>query len=77
MTDESGIVSNQSVNPDDTTVLKERERALDILARNYPGMIRFSPSSRCGMIINRTNFSVNGIPAGVRPSGMRAEATFE
>ena len=39
MTDESGILSNQSVNPGDTTVLKERERALDILARNYPGMI--------------------------------------
>ena len=34
-----GIRSNQSVNPGDTSVMKERERALDFLARNYPGMI--------------------------------------
>ncbi len=39
MTDESNIRRKRTAEHGDTTVMKERERALDILMRNYPGMI--------------------------------------
>lgn len=39
MTDESTVRPERTTTNDDTTDIKERERALDILVRNYPGMV--------------------------------------
>ena len=39
MTDESTVRPERTTTNDDVTDIKERERALDILVRNYPGMI--------------------------------------
>lgn len=39
MTDESTVRPERTTTNDDVTDIKERERALDILVRNYPGMV--------------------------------------